>query len=133
MKNKSAEEHMRRALALAKKAEGQTSPNPMVGAVIVKNGLAVAEGYHKKTGLPHAEIEALKKAGDRARGASMYVNLEPCCSQGRTGPCTEAIIKSGVRQVFVGMRDPNPNVNGKGIKILKKSNINLSTGLLESE
>ena len=133
MKNISAKEHMRRALALAKKAEGRTSPNPMVGAVIVKNGLTLSEGYHKKAGLPHAEIEALKKAGNEARGADLYVNLEPCCHQGRTGPCVEAIIKSGIRRVFVGMRDPNPLVYGKGIRALKKSAIQVTTGILRAE
>ena len=133
MKNNRAEEHMRRTLVLARKAEGRTSPNPMVGAVIVKNGLKLSEGYHKKAGSPHAEIVALDKAGNKARGADLYVNLEPCCLQGRTGPCTEAIIKSGIRHVIVGMRDPNPLVCGKGIRALKKSGIKVTTGILGAE
>ena len=133
MKNSVAEEYMRRALTLARKAEGRTSPNPMVGAVIVKNGLVVAEGYHKKSGSPHAEIEALKKAGNEARGAVMYINLEPCCHQGRTGPCVDAIIQSGIRQVFIGIRDPNPLVCGKGVRALKKSGVKATTGTLSGE
>lgn len=124
---------MRRALELAGKAAGRTSPNPMVGAVIVKNGRVIAEGYHKKAGRPHGEIEALRKAGKRARGAQMFVNLEPCCHQGRTPPCTDAIIESGLKEVFVGMRDPNPLVAGKGIRQLKRAGIAVHSGLLKSE
>ena len=124
---------MRRALELAGKAAGRTSPNPMVGAVIVKNGRVIAEGYHKKVGRPHGEIEALRKAGKRARGAQMFVNLEPCCHQGRTPPCTDAIIESGIKEVFVGMRDPNPLVAGKGIRQLKRAGIAVHSGLLKSE
>jgi len=124
---------MRRALELAGKAAGRTSPNPMVGAVIVKNGRVIAEGYHKKAGRPHGEIEALRKAGKRARGAQMFVNLEPCCHQGRTPPCTDAIIESGIKEVFVGMRDPNPLVAGKGIRQLKRAGIAVHSGLLKSE
>jgi len=124
---------MRRALELAAKAAGRTSPNPMVGAVIVKNGRVIAEGYHKKAGRPHGEIEALRKAGKRARGAQLFVNLEPCCHQGRTPPCTEAIIESGIKEVFVGMRDPNPLVAGKGIRRLKRAGIEVHSGLLKEE
>ena len=124
---------MRRALELAGKAAGRTSPNPMVGAVIVKNGRVIAEGYHKKAGRPHGEIEALRKAGKRARGAQLFVNLEPCCHQGRTPPCTDAIIESGLREVYVGMRDPNPQVAGKGIRQLKRAGIAVHTGLLKQE
>jgi diaminohydroxyphosphoribosylaminopyrimidine deaminase/5-amino-6-(5-phosphoribosylamino)uracil reductase len=105
----------------------------MVGAVIVKNGRVIAEGYHKKAGRPHGEIEALRKAGKRARGAQMFVNLEPCCHQGRTPPCTDAIIESGLREIFVGMRDPNPRVAGKGIRQLKRAGIAVHTGLLKQE
>ena len=124
---------MRRTLELAGKAAGRTSPNPMVGAVIVKNGRVIAEGYHKKAGRPHGEIEALRKAGKRARGGQMFVNLEPCCHQGRTPPCTDAIIESGLKEVFVGMRDPNPRVAGKGIHRLKKAGITVHSGLLKPE
>ena len=124
---------MRRALELAGKAAGRTSPNPMVGAVIVKNGRVIAEGYHKKAGRPHGEIEALRKAGKRARGAQMFVNLEPCCHQGRTPPCTDAIIESGLKEVFVGMRDPNILVAGKGIRRLKRAGIVVQNGLLKND
>lgn len=124
---------MRRVLELAGKAAGRTSPNPRVGAVIVKNGRVIAEGYHKKAGHPHGEIEALRKAGKRARGAQMFVNLEPCCHQGRTPPCTDAIIESGIKEVFVGMRDPNPLVAGKGIRRLKQAGITVHTGLLKPD
>ena len=124
---------MRRALELAGKAAGRTSPNPMVGAVIVKNGRVIAEGYHKKAGRPHGEIEALRKAGKRARGAQLFVNLEPCCHQGRTPPCTDTILESGLKEVYVGMRDPNPQVSGKGIRQLKRAGIVVHTGLLNQE
>ena len=124
---------MRRALQLAGKAAGRTSPNPMVGAVIVKNGRVIAEGYHKKAGRPHGEIEALRKAGSRAKGAQMFVNLEPCCHQGRTPPCTEAIITSGLKEVFVGMRDPNPRVAGKGIRRLKRAGVAVHNGVMNAE
>jgi diaminohydroxyphosphoribosylaminopyrimidine deaminase/5-amino-6-(5-phosphoribosylamino)uracil reductase len=133
MKKYNQEELILRTLTLAKKVNGQTSPNPMVGAVIIKNGQVVGEGYHKKAGGPHAEIEALKKAGTKAKGASLYVNLEPCCVTGKTGPCTEAIIKSGIKKVFIGMRDPNPKVSGGGIRVLKKSGIEIISGILEEE
>lgn len=124
---------MRRAIDLARKAEGQTSPNPMVGAVIVKGGEVVGEGYHKQAGLPHAEIEALKNAGSKARGATMYVNLEPCCHHGKTAPCTDAIIKSGIKKVVVGMRDPNKLVAGKGNRVLRNAGIIVETGTLNKE
>ncbi len=124
---------MRRALELAEKAAGRTSPNPLVGAVIVKNGRVISEGYHKKAGRPHGEIVALRKAGKRARGAQMFVNLEPCCHQGRTPPCTDAIINSGLKEVYVGMRDPNPLVAGKGVRQLKRAGIAVHTGILKPE
>jgi diaminohydroxyphosphoribosylaminopyrimidine deaminase / 5-amino-6-(5-phosphoribosylamino)uracil reductase len=133
LKQEHQEQWMRRALELAGKAAGRTSPNPMVGAVIVKNSRVIAEGYHKKVGRPHGEIEALRKAGKRARGAQMFVNLEPCCHQGRTPPCTDAIIESGIKEVFVGMRDPNPVVAGKGIRQLKRAGVAVHSGLLKSE
>jgi len=118
LEKKSAEILMRRALDLARKGQGRTAPNPMVGAVIVNKGQVVGEGYHRQAGKPHAEIEALRKAGSRAQGGRMVLNLEPCCHHGRTPPCTEAIIKSGIREVVVGLRDPNPKVRGKGIRTL---------------
>ena len=127
------EHYMRRALELACKAEGRTSPNPMVGAVIVKSGKVVGEGYHKQAGLAHAEISALRRAGSQARGADLYVNLEPCCHDGRTPPCTDAIAAAGIRRVLVGMRDPNPLVGGKGIRKLKRNGIAVTTGLLRQE
>jgi len=133
MKNNNVEDLIGRTLTLAKKAEGRTSPNPLVGAVIIKNGQIAGEGYHKKAGKPHGEIEALKKAGSKAKGATLYVNLEPCCVTGRTGPCTEAIINSGIKKVFIGMRDPNPKVSGRGIRILKNSGIEITSGILEKE
>lgn len=124
---------MRRALELAGKAAGRTSPNPMVGAVIVKNGRVIAEGYHKKAGRPHGEIEALKKAGSKARGAQMFVNLEPCCHQGRTPPCTDALIESGLKEVFIGICDPNPKVSGKGMARLRRAGIAVHSGILKKE
>ena len=118
---------MRRAIELAKR--GNTAPNPMVGAVLVKAGKSIAEGFHSYAGGPHAEVVALRKAGKKAKGADLYVNLEPCCHQGRTPPCTDAIIKSGVSKVYIGMKDPNKLVNGKGIRRLKAAGIKVSLGL----
>jgi len=125
--------YMKLALNLASKAEGQTSPNPMVGAVIVKSGRLIAEGHHKKAGLPHAEMVALRKAGSKARGANLYVNLEPCCHQGRTPPCTEGIIQAGIKKVVMGIRDPNHLVSGKGIRCLRKNGIEVVTGVLKRD
>jgi len=124
---------MARALALAVRAKGRTSPNPLVGAVIVKSGKKIAEGYHKKAGEKHAEIIALEKAGPKAVGAEMYVTLEPCCHTGRTGPCATAIIEAGIKKVFVAMRDPNPLVAGKGIARLKKAGIKVSEGIMREQ
>lgn len=124
---------MQRALQLAEKGLGQTSPNPMVGAVIVKGGKIVAEGFHRRAGLDHAEIVALKSAGKRARAATLYVTLEPCCHHGRTGPCTDAIIKSGVRRVVYAMKDPNPKVAGKGLAQLRKAGIKMDGPICEDE
>ena len=107
--------YMRRALELAKMAEGDTSPNPMVGAVITdSSGKIVGEGYHHKAGQPHAEINALAAAGDKAKGATVYVTLEPCSHYGRTGPCCEALIKAGVKKMVSAVTDPNPLVAGRG-------------------
>ncbi|MBI5152342.1 bifunctional diaminohydroxyphosphoribosylaminopyrimidine deaminase/5-amino-6-(5-phosphoribosylamino)uracil reductase RibD [Candidatus Peregrinibacteria bacterium] len=124
---------MRRAIELAKKGVGRVAPNPCVGCVIVKNDRIVGEGWHKRFGGPHAEIEALKKAGSRACGAVMYVTLEPCCHFGKTPPCTDAIIKSKVREVFAAMIDPSLHANSKGIKILRAAGIRTQIGLCEKE
>lgn len=124
---------MRRAIDLALAGLGKTSPNPAVGAVVVKNGRVAGEGYHRKAGGPHAEIAALRRAGKKARGADLYVTLEPCCHYGKTPPCSDAIIASGVRRVIIGTRDPNPLVNGKGIKILKSGGIKVAEGVLKKE
>lgn len=126
------ESYMRWAIALALEGQGTTLPNPMVGAVIVKSGKIVGEGYHRKAGTPHAEIHALRQAGRRARGADIYVTLEPCPHQGRTPPCVPAIIDAGIKRVFIGVRDPNPLVNGRGIRMLKKAGIAVSEGVLKS-
>ena len=125
--------YMALAVALAKKAEGMTSPNPIVGAVIVKNGRIVGRGYHKRAGLAHAEINALLQAGNKAKGATLYITLEPCDHFGRTPPCTDAIIKSGVDRVVVAMTDPNPINNGSGIRKLKRRDIKVSVGLLAKD
>lgn len=125
---------MQRALHLAAKARGMTSPNPMVGAVIVKNGQIIAEDYHKRAGEPHAEALAISKAGDKAKGSTLYVTLEPCCHlDKRTPPCTKAIIKSEIKKVFIAMKDPNPKVAGKGIEELKKHGIEVVSGVLENK
>ncbi len=124
---------MQTAITFARKGIGKTSPNPAVGAVIVKNGKIIGKGYHKKAGLAHAEINALKQAGIKAKGAEMYVTLEPCNHFGRTPPCTDAIIKSGVKKVFIGMKDPNPLVAGKGIRRLMNAGMDVEVGILEDE
>jgi diaminohydroxyphosphoribosylaminopyrimidine deaminase/5-amino-6-(5-phosphoribosylamino)uracil reductase len=124
---------MRRAFALARRAEGRTSPNPMVGAVIVKDGRVVGEGYHRRAGEPHAELEALRDAGGSARGATMYVTLEPCGHYGRTPPCVDAIVAAGVAEVYYAVVDPNPLVNGKAHAQLEAAGIAAHCGLLEDE
>ncbi len=119
-------EFMRLALRLARRGYGTTSPNPMVGAVLVKGGQIIGRGWHRRAGEPHAEIEALRNAQERGhstRGATLYVTLEPCCTHGRTPPCTDAIISAGVRRVVVGATDPNPKHRGKGVEILRRSGI----------
>ncbi len=122
---------MKRALRLARR--GRTSPNPMVGAVVVRDGRVVGEGFHPKAGEPHAEVFALRSAGDLARGADLYVTLEPCCHEGKTGPCTEAVIGAGIRKVCAAMVDPYPEVAGKGIERLREAGVEVEVGLLESE
>lgn len=124
-------EFMRLALDLAKK--GKPSPNPHVGCVIVKKGKVIAMGFHKRAGMAHAEVEALKKAANKANGATMYVTLEPCCHFGRTPPCTKAIVSSGIKKVVIAIKDPNPRVNGTGIKELRKAGIKIKSGVLGSE
>ena len=119
-----------RCIALAEKGRGSVSPNPLVGACVVKSGRLVAEGYHAKFGGPHAEVVALRKAGSRAGGATLYVSLEPCSTIGKTPACTDAILKSGVRQVVIGALDPNPKHFRKGIAILKKSGLRAKSGIL---
>lgn len=125
--------YMKMALDLARQGEGLTSPNPMVGALIVKDGEVIGRGFHIKAGEDHAEIIALKEAGERARGSTLYITLEPCCHVGKTGPCTEAIVKAGLRKVVVGMLDPNDLVNGKGIRELKRLGVEIETGVCEKE
>lgn len=120
-------------LALAKKGLGRTNPNPMVGAVIVQNHKIIGEGYHKKAGLPHAEIEALRSAKTSVKGATLYLNLEPCSHCGRTPPCVDAIVQSGVKRVVCSALDPNPKVGGQGVEILRKRKVEVSVGLLEKE
>ena len=125
------EKYMQEALRLARRAYGQTSPNPLVGAVLVQAGKVIGRGWHRRAGLPHAEIEALGQVD--ARGASLYVSLEPCCTHGRTPPCTDAIIQSGVNRVVVGAIDPNPRHKGKGLALLRRAGINVTQGILEAE
>src|SRR5262245_5002977 len=124
---------MGEALRLARKGYGNTSPNPMVGAVLVRGGAIIGRGWHRRAGLPHAEIEALRDAEKRglsARGATLYVTLEPCCTHGRTPPCTKAIIQAGIAHVVVGVRDPNPRHRGRGLRDLQAGGIRLTTGEL---
>jgi diaminohydroxyphosphoribosylaminopyrimidine deaminase/5-amino-6-(5-phosphoribosylamino)uracil reductase len=127
----SDEKFMKLALSLAEKGRGYVNPNPLVGAVIVKDGKVIGEGYHTAFGKPHAEIEAINSATEDIKGATMYVTLEPCCHQGKTPPCTEAIIKNQLARVVVATTDPNPLVSGSGIEKLKQSNIEITVGVLE--
>jgi diaminohydroxyphosphoribosylaminopyrimidine deaminase / 5-amino-6-(5-phosphoribosylamino)uracil reductase len=127
---------MRRALKLAQRAYGATSPNPMVGAVLVKNRKVIGEGWHHRAGLPHAEIEALRDAerkGHNPRGGTFYVTLEPCSTHGRTPPCTEALLKAGIKRVVTGAIDPNPKHAGNGLKILQRAKIDVTQGVLHDE
>jgi diaminohydroxyphosphoribosylaminopyrimidine deaminase/5-amino-6-(5-phosphoribosylamino)uracil reductase len=124
---------MRLALRLARRGFGRTSPNPMVGAVLVLNGAVIGQGWHRRAGGPHAEIEAISDSGNSARGATLFVTLEPCCTRGRTPPCTDAIIAAGVRRVVAGVRDPNPAHGGRGFEILRRAGIAASEGLLARE
>ncbi len=127
------EEYMARALELAKKGGGFVNPNPQVGAVIVKDGEVIATGYHRKFGGPHAEVNALDEAGNAAEGATMYVTLEPCVHYGKTPPCADEIIESGLKRVHVAIQDPNPRVSGKGIEKMRGAGIEVTLGLLDDE
>ena len=124
---------MKLALSLAARGAGWVSPNPMVGAVVVKGGQVVGRGYHRRAGAPHAEVEALRSAGEAARGADLYVTLEPCNHQGRTPPCTQAILAAGVRRVIIAARDPNPQVTGGGAEFLAARGVEVDVGLLAAE
>lgn len=127
------QEYMLRAIQLAKKGEGWTNPNPMVGAVIVKDGRIIGEGYHKKCGELHAERNAIASLTESAEGATIYVTLEPCCHYGKTPPCTEAIIEQKIKKVVIGSRDPNPKVAGKGAQILRESGITVVQDFMREE
>ena len=124
---------MQKALSLARRAEGMTRPNPPVGAILVKDGRIIGQGWHRKAGGPHAEVFALRQAGEAARGAMLYVTLEPCSTTGRTPPCADAIVRAGVSRVVVGTVDPNPRHAGRGLRQLRKSGIRVETGACAEE
>lgn len=130
---KTDKEYMSMAIELALRAQGRTNPNPLVGAIVVKDSRIVGKGYHKKCGTPHAEIHALRAAGQKAKGATLYVTLEPCNHFGRTPPCTDAIIASGIKKVVMAMPDPNPITNGRGIRKLNKNGMKTIVGILKEE
>ena len=127
------EEYMERAIYLAKKGRGKVSPNPMVGCIIVKKGEIIGEGYHQIYGGDHAEVEALKNCKKDPSEASIYISLETCCHYGKTDPCYNAIIDSGIRDIYISMVDPNPKVNGKSIKKLEEMNLNVQYGILNDK
>ncbi len=127
------ERFMRRALELAALGRGETSPNPMVGCVVVRGGRVVGEGHHARLGGAHAEVGALEQAGALARGATLYVTLEPCSHQGRTPPCAPLVVESGVERVVVALRDPNPLVSGRGLRLLRQAGLQVDVGRLEGE
>lgn len=124
---------MSKALKLAALGRGSTSPNPLVGAIVIQRDKIIGKGYHQKAGTPHAELFALQEAGELAEGSTLYVTLEPCCHYGRTPPCTEAIIKAGIKRVVVAVLDPNPLVAGKGVRRLREAGIEVQVGVLEEE
>ena len=133
MENYEKNRFMRRALELAARGAGAVDPNPLVGAVIVKDGRIAGEGWHKKFGEAHAEVNAFSSLTESAEGAEMYVTLEPCAHYGKTPPCANAIVKHGIKKVYIGLTDPNPRVAGKGAEILKNAGIEVETGVLEDE
>jgi diaminohydroxyphosphoribosylaminopyrimidine deaminase/5-amino-6-(5-phosphoribosylamino)uracil reductase len=133
MKPERDELFMQRALDLAAKALGRTSPNPAVGAVIVRGSRVIGEGFHQRAGLPHAEVEALRQVKDTARGATLYVNLEPCSHHGRTPPCADAVIAAGIKRVVIGMVDPNPLVRGRGLRRLRRAGVEVKTSVLKEQ
>ncbi len=127
---------MRRALILARRGMGRTTPNPCVGAVVVRNGVVIGEGWHRAAGFPHAEIEAIENARRKSfnvRGSTLYVTLEPCCTWGKTSPCTKTIVSEGIRRVIIGTRDPNPKHRGRGIRLLRKAGVELMENVLCEE
>src|SRR5262245_8970657 len=125
--------HMRRALQLAERGRGYVEPNPLVGAVVVRDGVVVGEGFHGRFGGPHAEVNALAQAGEKARGATLYVTLEPCCHHGKTPPCTDAVLRAGVGRVVAAMADPFPQVAGQGVERLRAAGVAVDIGLCETE
>lgn len=127
------ERWMRRVLELAARGAGETNPNPLVGCVVVRSGRVVGEGHHARAGGPHAEVVALRRAGAAARGATLYVNLEPCAHRGRTPPCAPLVAASGVRRVVAAVRDPNPAVAGRGLRLLRRNGLEVATGVLGRE
>jgi len=127
------QEYMERALSLSRLAAGRTTPNPLVGCVIVRDGCIVGEGFHHQAGTPHAEVHALQAADEKAKDADVYVTLEPCSHYGRTPPCSQALIQAGVKRVVVAMRDPNPLVSGRGLKQLQEAGVQVEVGLLSTE
>src|SRR5436190_6217132 len=124
---------MRRALDLAERGRGAVEPNPLVGAVVVRDGLLVGEGWHQRYGEAHAEVHALAAAGDAARGATLYVTLEPCCHVGKTPPCTEAVLRAGIERVVAAIADPFPQVAGKGAAFLRGARVTVEFGVGEAE
>src|SRR2546423_4981695 len=124
---------MQRALELAERGRGYVEPNPLVGAVVVRSGQIVGEGWHRKYGEAHAEVNALAAAGEAARGATLYVTLEPCCHHGKTPPCTDAVLRAGVHRVVAAMLDPFPQVAGQGVAQLRTAGVEVEVGLCEGE
>ena len=127
------EDYMKQALRLARRGMGKTSPNPMVGAVIVKDNRIIGQGYHHHFGGKHAEINAIENAREDVGGATLYVTLEPCCHYGKTPPCVDAIIQNNIGKVIMGTLDPNPKVNGRSVEILRQQGIETRVGVLEEE
>ena len=131
--SKEDEIYMKRAIELAKKGLGWVNPNPLVGAVIVKDGRIIGEGWHRKYGELHAERDALSRCGESTEGATIYVTLEPCCHYGKQAPCTQAIVEAGIKRVVIGSMDPNPLVSGKGVKFLEEHGIRVCGCLCNQE